>query len=320
MATLLGPSGTVTYDHGGPATPAAPAGKGSYVRRALQVTIGLGLGTDGEVGAAKHVLPPGLRIRAEITADTGNSMGSALVRIFGLTLDLMNQASTMGLGPPVSARNNTLTVAAGDVGAPFSQVFAGTLQDAFQDFGGSPETCLTCQGYAGLIEKLRPAPPSSYKGGVDVAVILKDLAQKTGRVFSNNGVSAILNNQYLEGTLLDQINLACTAGHVQSDLTNNQLAIWPMGQDRGGAVTLISPATGMQGYPMVGGSNYLRITTLFNPALVLGSRVQIESQLTRARGLWTIYLVTHALESETPGGAWFTSFECRPIGAPAAVA
>lgn len=296
-----------------------PAARGSFARRRLGVTIRIGRGKDGEDGADVHELPAGLRIRADITVAGGEVMGSATLRIYGLTLDLMNQVSTLGLSTK-RTRSNTITISAGDEGGALSQVFEGTIQEANHDFGGSPETCLAIQAYAGMRDKLRPVPAVSYRGGVDVALVLRDIASRAGMTFANNGVSVILTDPNFPGTALDQINAACEHAHIEHDISNNQLTIWPMGGSRGGQVALISPETGMQGYPMVGGNNYLRISTLFNPSLARGSQVRIDSQIPQARGLWTIYLLSHALESETPGGNWFTSFECyppnveRPIG------
>jgi hypothetical protein len=65
---------------------------------------------------------------------------------------------------------------------------------------------------------------------------------------------------------------------------------------------------------MVGDPNYsnsvygIEFTTLFNPLLRPGGKVQVESGLEVANGTWQIFNLQHQLDSEDPGGQWFTRF------------
>ena len=82
------------------------------------------------------------------------------------------------------------------------------------------------------------------------------------------------------------------------------LAIWPADGARGGSVPVISPATGLVGYPIRTplGVNF---TTLFNPSITYGAKVELHTSVKSASGMWKVTLLDHNLESETPGGSWF---------------
>ena len=114
------------------------------------------------------------------------------------------------------------------------------------------------------------------------------------------------------------------------------LAIWPADGARGGAVPVISPVSGknhteasradglkpsfpgdsvgnkrlifttsgLVGYPIRTplGVNF---TTLFNPSITYGAKVELHTSVKSASGMWKVTLLDHNLESQTPGGSWF---------------
>jgi hypothetical protein len=69
----------------------------------------------------------------------------------------------------------------------------------------------------------------------------------------------------------------------------------------------------MVGYPVFSG-NGIALTTEFNPDLQLGRQVNVTSSLSVANGLWNPFSIVHELESETPGGSWFSQIQCYKIG------
>ena len=79
------------------------------------------------------------------------------------------------------------------------------------------------------------------------------------------------------------------------------IAIWPRGATRGGTIPLVSPATGLIGYPMAMAGG-LKLRTLFNPALHMGGRFRLETSLKGISGIWTISQVTESLAAEMPEG------------------
>lgn len=64
-------------------------------------------------------------------------------------------------------------------------------------FGSSNNDRITLQGF-------RPVQPRSFKGGVDVASVMAQIAHSMGFAFENNGVNVKLSDVYLANTDLEQ--------------------------------------------------------------------------------------------------------------------
>lgn len=284
---------------------------GGYVQRRIDVEFNLGAAPDVITGlpntfsgGANTVLATGLRIHASISVTPENAMPHAHVRIYGLTLDVMNQLSTTGKTLP-EANGNSITVKAGDQTGT-SVVFTGTIKRAEIDANGLPEVALVVTAFTGADAAMRPVAPTTYSGTVDAATVLAGIATKAGYKFENNGVSAMLAYPYYPGTARDQA-LAC-ARHADCCILFDKgiMAIWPRNGSRGGAVPLISADTGLVGFPSSCEQGGISLTTLYNPSIVANGRVQVQSALTRANGTWQVISTEHELQSETPNGAWFT--------------
>ena len=293
-------------------TPPDGSNVSSYVHRKIDLTFTLGTGTFGESGADTVTLS-GLRVAANITKAGGTSMGAAQIRVYGLTESKMNQLSTLGL-LVTEVRRNTVSVSAGDDVSGMSLVFEGTINDGFVDFAGAPDVAFNISAFVGLFDAIKPVPPRTYRGSADAAVIMADIAAQMGFAFENSGVSGILlSNPYFPGTAREQARRYAQAADINWLLDNRTLAIWPKGAARGDQVPLVSPETGMVGYPAYT-SQGVRVTTLYNPALAHGGKVEVRSSLKAACGMWVIQTLDYNLESETPGGAWFSSFEAARPG------
>lgn len=285
----------------------------TFARRHIDVTFKLGKGNFGESGS-DTVKVTGLRASADVVK-TGEKAQSFLeLRIFGMTLDTMNKLSL--LGKPLLAgfgRDNTIQVSAGSDGTGMGQVFSGTINQAWVDPNSMPHVPFTVTAYSGLESALKPIPPSSFNGPADVAVIMSGLASKMGVRFENSGVSVILSHPYLWGTAYSQAQQAKDAAGIEMIIDEEVLAIWPKGGTRNGTAVKISRDTGMVGYPTFTEKGIV-VTTLFNPNIVYGTKIQVETDLTTAAGQWGIISVIHNLESETPGGQWFTHMQASILG------
>ncbi len=284
-----------------------------YARRRLNVTIQIGQGKNGEGGFDTYALPSYLRIRANITKSGGLTQGHMQLSVFGLSLDLMNKVSSLGLSP-VRTRLNKVSLSAGDDLGGMVTVFDGMILEAWHDFQGSPDTALTITAFAELQQALKPVAPTSYAKPSDAATVMQDLAGKAGLNFENSGVQVQLPPMYFHGTLREQMLACAEAGGFEWTVDLGTLAIWPRSGRRRGLVPLIAPETGMIGYPSLGGQNNVRCLTRFNGQLAFGTEVKVQSVIKPANGQWVIKLLNHDLESETPGGLWQTTFEAAPMG------
>jgi hypothetical protein len=287
----------------------------AFTRKIISVTFALGskqfTGTNSNT-----VTMSGLRVSAAINQVTGPGMIVAHVKIFGLPLSQMNQLSTLGLPPDVYSQN-TMTLKAGDDTGQLTTVFQGVVQFGDVDLDGAPDSCFSITSYSGLDVAALVIPPTSAPGSVDAATLIQGLASKAGRGFENNGVSVQLSNPYYHGSARDQIMSCAKAGNFNWYDDGFTISIWPQRGSRKGTPILVSAQTGMVGYPKFSQGGVI-VRTEYNPNLVFGRQIKVQSVLTPACGVWAINGVDLALETETPGGAWFqtiTAYNTNLVGA-----
>lgn len=298
------------------AKPTAPSGA-SYAQRALDVTIQLGKGSFG-TGGFNTVKLSGHRVTAAIEVLGMPGMGGASISIYGMTPDTMNQLSTLGV-PREVARLNNIAVEAGDVGGAMSLVYQGNILDAWQDLDGAPETFMTISSRASSWVAMRPTPPSSFPGPIDVATVMAGMAARTvpQRKFENNGVQVKLPSSYFHGTALQQAHACARAANIGFMDDGTTWAIWPLTGSRGGAVPLISPASGLVGYPKFMPGAQMRFRCLFNPSIQMAGDITMQSSIPGANGPWHVDSLTYNLAAQMPDGPWFCDVQCsRALGVP----
>ena len=294
------------------------SGATSYVRRIITLTFAIGTGNGG-TGTPQTFTVTGLRASIDITKGP-TLITDCKLRVRGLTDAQMKSLSTLGM-LPTAQRHNAVTIQAGDATTGMFQIYSGFIQSAWVDHANDPDTIFNVAGNPASFYAVNPAPPLSFTGSADVATIMSGLASAMGVQFENNGVNVKISRPYFPGTLYQQVQRAAEAANINYVLDNGVLAIWPQGAARVpvGTTPLISPATGLIGYPTFT-STGVSLRTLFNPAIRPGSTVQVQSSLQPACGKWTATLVRYQLESEMPQGAWFQELLCvRPWLAPLGV-
>jgi hypothetical protein len=297
----------------------------SFLRRKINLTFKLGKGQFGE-GGFDQVDVKDLRVTAKIIRNVGMGMGSAAVDVFGLPRSVMNQLAT--LGPQITmTRLNTIVVTAGDDENGMGTVFVGQISNAWIDLQAAPMVPFHVLAYTGALDQVKPAPPTSYRGGADVATILQGLATQANLQFENNGVQRRVSNPYYSGSVREQI-IACIqdAGVEWNNNELGVLAIWNPGASRGGTIPRVAKDTGLVGYPVF--TSYgITLKVLMNPSINVGSTIEVETEVTAttnaggvaspANGRWRVYKMDLDLASEVPGGPWFAEIAAqRPFGGP----
>src|SRR5438309_2052157 len=102
-----------------------------YARRKINVFFQLGTGSFGG-GTANVIKHTGLRVIAEITLAVLPHPGQAVLQVYGLTLSEMNALTVAGL--TIRNRDNKVLVQAGDDQSGMTDVFNGTIVEAYPDF------------------------------------------------------------------------------------------------------------------------------------------------------------------------------------------
>lgn len=274
----------------------------SFTRKCLDVELSLKNGTFS--GGKNTVYLRGLRISAHILQPGAPDMGQLQAAIYGIPLSDMNKMTTMGRQYALREANSIKLYAYEEGGTP-SIVFSGTIFEAWADMQAAPSVCFRVAAHAGGAGAVKQVDPTTMSGSVKAADVMKQVCQKGGWQFENNGVDAVLNNPYLPGSAYRQAISVMKAARCLMTIDRDTLAIWKPGGSRQGSVPLISPQTGMVGYPRYR-QVAVDVTTQFNPAIQFGGKIQIKSDLLPACGVWPVVYVEHELETEIVNGKWFT--------------
>lgn len=269
-------------------------------KKGLRFIIRLGTGKFGSSNNNTVTLE-GFRASADIDKAGGMMMGTLKAKIYGVTQADMNSITTLQWKPQTWIPN-TIEVFAID-GAAETLIFAGNIVNAWADYQGMPDVFLHIQAQAAFFNALKAIPPRSFKGPADVASVMGQIAADLGYTFENNGVTTQLNDLYLPNTGLEQAKDLARAAGCDLYLDDKILAITPPNVPRKTMVPLISPSSGLIGYPTFDGVG-VNFQVMFNPGVTFGGKIKLETDVKQAAGEWVVTSVAHQLESEKPGGAW----------------
>lgn len=257
----------------------------------------------------------GLRCSATIINPGGNSaFGQLQLKVYGMTLAQMNQYSSTGANM-VAAQNQSVTVLAGNQGSILNQVFSGTIISSFIDLSSMPDISFTCAAVAGYFSKNVAVAANSYQGSVKAEYIIENLTTQLGSNWTfknvNNTAHAVLQNQYLSGSLIDQIQTVAKHAAFPLVIENNTVSIWSNDGVRDDVVINLSPETGLVGYPSYWEAGFT-VKSEFNPIITNGRMVNLTSSLPKANGQFPVQNLTHEISTLTPDGAWFTTSQLSP--------
>jgi hypothetical protein len=293
----------------------------SFVNRQLRASLILPQGVFPGTNSNTLVLS-GLRIQARLEA-AGNFINKCDIQIYGMRQVDMNAVTVLfgqgGNVQSVNARAVLMLETSTDKPGSWLQVFSGQFQEAQPDYRAMPDVCLSATASTGYGAQILPVSPVSVNGSANVADLAQQIATNMGFSFENNGVTGVINSPYLAGTSLDQFRSLRRAANFDYYFdSQGTLAICPANQGRKGkSAILMSLNTGLVGYPTLGRFG-CSIKCLFNPAIVLGSPIQLsDTQVPGCDGVWYPRLARHELDSIKPSGQWFSHIDLSPFSAEA---
>ena len=269
-------------------------------KKGLRFVIRLGTGKFGSSNNNTVTLE-GFRASVDIDKAGGMMMGTLKAKIYGVKQADMNSITTLQWKPQTWIPN-TIEVFAID-GAAETLIFAGNIVNAWADYQGMPDVFLHIQAQAAFFNALKAIPPRGFKGPADVASVMGQIAVDLGYTFENNGVTTQLNDLYLPNTGLEQAKDLARAAGCDLYLDDKILAITPPNVPRKTLVPLISPSSGLIGYPTFDGVG-VNFQVMFNPGVTFGGKIKLETDVKQAAGEWIVTSVAYQLESEKPGGVW----------------
>jgi hypothetical protein len=276
----------------------------------LKFIITLGTGKFGSQDNDQIIIE-GFRSAVSIDKAGGMQMSTLTAKINGISQADMNAITTVTWQPLVEIRN-TIEVFAID-GTVETSIFSGDIYNAWGDYQSMPDVFLYILANVGQFNKMKTVEPRSFKGISDTASVMAQIAAEMDYSFENNGVDVKISNLYLANTAMEQaIELAKTA-KCDMYIDGEVLAITPMNQPINTIIPLISAESGLIGYPTFDGTG-INCQILFNPAVVFGGAIKLETDIARAAGEWIVTSLSYQLESDRPGGAWFTQIRGNKSG------
>jgi hypothetical protein len=293
----------------------------AFIKREISLTFtkGAGTGVFATTGT-NQVTYEGLRVQCDIAQSSNLTFGQAQLRIYGLTLPQMQEISALNRYF-MSLLPVELTVWASDDQGVMNLIFDGQVMLSQIDMNGQPDSAIIIVAQAGILTALQVDAPATYPGAVSHLDVLESLAAQAGLAWNPNGRAVTLNSPYLPGSIRDKIIRCATMADVNWTIALNTLTVWPHygtingtpGKLYTGRVPLVSPETGLVGYPTYSANSGITVKSIFNPQLQIAGMANVQSQLQFANGTWQIFNIHHDLESQMPNGRWFTRFDGQPL-------
>jgi len=278
----------------------------SFVNRQIDVIF-----YDNTKGQNESLTLKGHRVECTITNQVGSYSAAQMnMRIFGMSLTAMNQYSSTGSALVLQEGVVFgVTVNAGDVGGAINQVFTGDIFSAYIDFSSVPEVSFVINAIVGVTAKINAVAAKSWKGKFNVATAIESIAKEMGFAFLNNdNLQLTLTDQSVGGSAIDQIlTLASNVG-IPVTFENNTVAIWANESSRDDTVINVNAKLGLVGYPSYWDAG-ITIKTIFNPNIFGGRKINLESEIPKANGIFKALSATHELSTLLANGAWFTTVQ-----------
>ena len=291
-------------------------------RKVIRVTIRLN-GRDKEgkpevftsEGEYNQLQSTGLRVMCNIINGNGATSPTANIQIYGLALDKMLklmriQWNTMG------AIMNTVLIEAGEQGKPLVRVYEGNITFAKIDMANAPNVSLNIESQSAIVDSLMPAQSKVFEANTDAATMIEEICKDMKYQFENNGASKIIaDGGTYNGTRMGMIKQIAEIADFDLYIEQNNIAICPKGGPRTIPVPIISPKSGLIGYP-ISDVRGVSFKAFYDPLIRFGGLVEIRDSTLgeTVNAKWRIFGTTVTIEANLDGGAWFIECNASPAG------
>lgn len=283
----------------------------SFTIKTIQISITLGKGNFSEGGNTKII--EGLACDVTVEKPGLPEKNSARVQVWGLKRQDMDQL-TMLTFRPLESHHNIIEVMAGDRGEKLSLVFKGEITSANADLNAEPDPYMEFEADTGSYPQQIALPVTTVKGQVEAAQLFGQFTQAAGYNYLNQGVTASVANAWFPGSPIDKIRKLARDIGCELLIDDGTVITMDAGQARSGNAVLLTPETGMIGYPSFN-QDGISCRCQYNPDLSHGGLIKVESDMPRATGVWRITKLTHNLSAYSPdGGPWESQVEAAYYG------
>ena len=247
----------------------------------------------------------GFAVSCNLAYGNGAITPSAQITIYGLPMEKMLKLMRVQWNT-MDALLNIVTVEVGDDTNNLAVAYRGNITQATIEANSAPDIPLIITSQMAMVEKAKVEPPyTSPKGeSVNIADLVKTFADQIKYEFQNNGVENVGTDITLEGSTLEKIQKLATIFDFDLYTDDNLIAICEKGRARTVKIPVITPSTGLIGYP-VPDIKGMSFNCLYDPLVKFGGIVHVDgSIITVCNGYWRIYGYSAQLESNIPNGKW----------------
>lgn len=275
-------------------------------RKVIRITITLN-GQD-EVFTAQgnnRISSTGLAVSTSLAYGNGAITPTAQITVYGLPMDKMLKLMRVQWNT-MQALLNTVRIEVGNEGESLSIAYEGNITQATIDANAAPNIPLIITSQMAMVEKARVTEAYTIEKDVtiDAANIVEELARGMGYEFTNNGVEHIITDTTLEGSDIEKIQKLAIICDFDLYVDQKLIAICKKGTARTIKIPIISPSTGLIGYP-VPDIKGVAFSCMYDPTIKFGGIVTIQdSAITVCNADWRLYGFTAQLEANIPNGKW----------------
>ncbi|MDC9599021.1 baseplate hub protein [Xenorhabdus anantnagensis] len=285
-----------------------------FNRKVIKITLTLSDKDESFTSENQNKLSAtGFRISAEVNYGNGAIAPHARIKAYGLPMETMEKLLRIRRHT-LTALRNTVTIEAGEQGEVLSQVFKGGITFAYPDMGDAPNVALVIESQTAILEKMTGVDAESYEGEHDVINIMGNICKRMGYSFESNGVSEKLSDVYLGNTDMEKIKWLAEAANLNLYIESNSIGVTRKGQPRNLKIPVISPETGLIGYP-VPSTRGIDFKCFYDPLVRFGGIVRVTgSQISICNGDWLTYGVRIVLETEQDSAQWLMDVSASQRG------
>jgi hypothetical protein len=278
----------------------------SFSIKTIQVSVTLGKGTFGEGGNTKTI--EGLACDVSVQKPGLPEKNSAAVKIWGLKYEDMAQLTMLAF-KPLESQHNLISIKAGEKGGSLALVFQGEITSAFADFNAAPDVCMQFEADSGSYPQQIASPVATVKGSASADQLFSQFAAQAGYTYKNEGVTSSVLNAWFPGSPIDKMTKLARDVGCELIIDDGAIVVLPAGKAREGNAVLLTKDTGLIGYPTFN-QDGISCKCIFNPDLIYGGLIKVESIVPRASGVWRITKLTHHITAYIPGGGnWESQIE-----------
>lgn len=256
-----------------------------------------------------------LTVNATITKASGLEPNSAVLTIYGMTIEDCNQFSRFNQTYPLNLYENAIEIYAGysvDANGFPPLVYKGQVYLAGGNFN-DPSRPFTIVSYSGIYNQNLISSITNPQGDVALDTLFQGIVQKSpdNLTYQSNGVKGNTNCPIYSGSWISQLNYACKDYGYQFKLDDDKVLVTAINNAYSENLLTINKDTGMIGYPIIVDLG-IDVRYRFNPSVQFGQKVKVESTLQQlANGTWYINGMSHTLQNR--GAKWESAFKLNPL-------